>query len=464
VGAGLLGQNILGFADVEYDLPHGVVRLFRPKDCRTSSLAYWAKDVAYSVIPRIAHGAPAEKFTYATLTLNGVRLEALLDTGASTVIKRSSAGRAGVHPDDPGVKALSRTGGIGKGLMMTWSAPFKTVAIGDEEIRNTRLLMSDLQIDEDALLGIDFFISHRVFVANSQDKIYFTYEGGPVFGAEPMALERDASRAGEHKVERTESAEAEPTDAVGFLRRGAARLSRNEPDGALSDFNRAVDLAPTEPRYRFERARLFLAEKKVFEAKADLDEALRLDASYQDALLARADLYFAAHDPEKAVLDLDAASRAASPEDERRLLYARGYERAGKWELSLMQLDQWIKAHPESPEIWSGLMTRCWVRVALDRDMDKALSDCDRAVSKLRSTSAMDGRGLVHFLRHEDQDALVDFNAVLALHPKAGWALYGRSLIERREGQDKAADADRAAAIAAFPDMLREAKRMGLEP
>jgi hypothetical protein len=96
--------------------------------------------------------------------------------------------------------------------------------------------------------------------------------------------------------------------------------------------------------------------------------------------------------------------------------------------------------------------------------MDKALSDCDRAVSKLRSTSAMDGRGLVHFLRHEDQDALVDFNAVLALHPKAGWALYGRSLIERREGQDKAADADRAAAIAAFPDMLREAKRMGLEP
>ncbi|MFX7705327.1 hypothetical protein ABTJ74_20025, partial [Acinetobacter baumannii] len=40
--AGLIGQNILGLADVEYDLPHGVVRLIKTQGCRASNLAYWA--------------------------------------------------------------------------------------------------------------------------------------------------------------------------------------------------------------------------------------------------------------------------------------------------------------------------------------------------------------------------------------------------------------------------------------
>ncbi|MGQ7438322.1 hypothetical protein ACTGWA_11050, partial [Streptococcus suis] len=38
---GLLGQNVLGLADVEYDLPDGMVRLFRPKGCSKTALAYW---------------------------------------------------------------------------------------------------------------------------------------------------------------------------------------------------------------------------------------------------------------------------------------------------------------------------------------------------------------------------------------------------------------------------------------
>ena len=40
---GLLGQNILGFADAEYDLANGVVRLWRPIGCGGRSLAYWVK-------------------------------------------------------------------------------------------------------------------------------------------------------------------------------------------------------------------------------------------------------------------------------------------------------------------------------------------------------------------------------------------------------------------------------------
>src|SRR5436305_1634674 len=41
--AGLLGQNILGIGDVEYDLPDGFIRLFRSHDCGNVDMAYWVK-------------------------------------------------------------------------------------------------------------------------------------------------------------------------------------------------------------------------------------------------------------------------------------------------------------------------------------------------------------------------------------------------------------------------------------
>src|SRR4029077_20937303 len=53
VGAGtvgLIGQNILRIGDVEYDLANGLIRLWRPKDCGKSELAYWATDKPYSVV------------------------------------------------------------------------------------------------------------------------------------------------------------------------------------------------------------------------------------------------------------------------------------------------------------------------------------------------------------------------------------------------------------------------------
>jgi hypothetical protein len=48
-------------------------------------------------------------------------------------------------------------------------------------------------LDVDMLIGADFFLSHRIYVANSQRKLYFTYNGGPVFNltAEPQGPDND---------------------------------------------------------------------------------------------------------------------------------------------------------------------------------------------------------------------------------------------------------------------------------
>ena len=66
-------------------------------------------------------------------------------------------------------------------MTRTWIAPFASFKIGDEEIRNTRLRIGDIATDIDMLIGADFFLSHHLYVASSQHKLYFTYNGGPVF-------------------------------------------------------------------------------------------------------------------------------------------------------------------------------------------------------------------------------------------------------------------------------------------
>ena len=72
--------------------------------------------------------------------------------------------------------------GIGRRMIPSWLAPVASFKIGDEEVRNTRLRIAAMSLpNTDMLLGADFFLSHRVYVANSQHRIYFTYNGGPVF-------------------------------------------------------------------------------------------------------------------------------------------------------------------------------------------------------------------------------------------------------------------------------------------
>src|SRR5262249_39453662 len=75
---GLLGQNVLSIADVEYDLANGLIRLVRPKgDCKRTSLAYWADAAGkpYSALD-IESATAGEPHTKSEAYLNGVKIRA----------------------------------------------------------------------------------------------------------------------------------------------------------------------------------------------------------------------------------------------------------------------------------------------------------------------------------------------------------------------------------------------------
>ena len=178
---GLIGQNVLRLADVDYDLTDHAIRLMRPEGCQGVPLSYWGDGKPVSVLP-IESTDDERRRTVATVLLNGVAVRALFDTGAAnTMMSLRTAARLGLRPNAPGVVPAGEVGGLGRAVAPSWSAPLESFQIGDEKIMKTRLLMGEIGPDIELLVGLDFFRAHRMFVSTSQNRMYLTYMGGPVF-------------------------------------------------------------------------------------------------------------------------------------------------------------------------------------------------------------------------------------------------------------------------------------------
>jgi tetratricopeptide (TPR) repeat protein len=459
--AGLLGQNVLSVFDTEYDLGNGVIRLMKPMPgCEQTTPAYWAAGQSIAMLP-ISWTTPLEPHLIGHAQVNGQDIKVMFDTGASySVLKLPTAERLGFRREAQGVLAAGVGGGIGPRVQETWAVPFTSFDVGGEQIKNARLRVADLTLDRaDMLLGADFFLSHRVYVSKLQHKIYFTYSGGPVFrfdefGAKPpqTAAVAPAGPPGQY-------ADA-PTDAAGFTRRGEAFMSRRNFAAAIADFGRAVELEPTVPQHFRDRARGHLAKGEPLLALADFDQALKLKADDAASLIGRGELFLATRAPERAKADFDAALRL---EPDRGLQVAAIYSATGHFEAAVAGYDAWIAAHPRAENPVAALNGRCWARTLWNRDLDKALADCDAALRHgPRTAGLFDSRGLTHLRRGELDAAIADYNEALKLQPKLAWSLYGRGLAERGKGLGPAADSDIAAAVAIQPNLPVMAKRYGL--
>jgi predicted aspartyl protease len=457
---GVIGQNILGFADVEYDLAHGAIRMMRPHDCLGRALAYWADGQSYSAIEIEAASA---RMTFSVAYVNGARVRVVFDTGASTsMLTLAAARRAGLDPHAPGVIPAGLSRGIGRRLVQTWIAPVDSFKIGDEEIHRTRLRLSDTDNEDyDMLLGADFFLSHHVYVANDQRKLYFTYNGGPVFNLDVAPT----VQGGAGLPTAAETAAAEPSSAADFARRGAAFTSRREYDKAIADLTRAVELAPADPTYLFERARAYQENRQPFLAMADLDKSLALKPDDIPALATRAAFHLAGHDKPHALSDLAAANGLAARQADVHLELAALYERANEPASALGQLDLWIAAHPEDGRQAVALNERCWTRALWNQALDLAAADCAAALKRDPTLwPAHNSRGLIRLRQGDADGAIADFNADLAARPDSAWSLYGRGLARLRKGQAAEGKADLAAATALRPGLDAEAKARGLAP
>jgi len=481
---GLLGQNILGIADAEYDLANGVIRLIEPSNCGKAPLAYWAKDDEPVGVIDIESKSESGFHTIGTASVNGYKIRVVFDTGAGiSMLTLHAAARAGIKLDDPGVVAAGATHGIGKTFHATWIAPVKSFSIGGEEIKNTKLRIGDVpsMLDADMLIGPDFFLSHRIYVSNAQHKLYFTYNGGPVFnlktaapvatgGAAPTTTPADApatrADSADDTLAPTTANAAEPAgDAAEQSRLGMALAARHDYTHALDNLNRACTLAPSEPEYFYQRAFIHLQLHEGDAALSDLDTALRLKPDHLLALLARAQMRFGKNDNEGGRADLDAAALAAPKQSEYRYELAALYVRAHQLPEAITQYDLWIAGHGEDARIGAARHSRCEAKVLLDQDLDNALSDCNAAVrSNPKSAVFLGTRGLARLRRGDYKKAIDDFDDALKINPKLPWYLYGRGIAKIRLGNSPAGQADIEAAKAIRPAIAEDTAAYGILP
>jgi tetratricopeptide (TPR) repeat protein len=249
-------------------------------------------------------------------------------------------------------------------------------------------------------------------------------------------------------------------DAEGFARRGQAFMSRRNFAAALADFDRAAELEPKEPKHFRNRAQAHLGLRRPILAMADFDEALKLQPDDVTSLVGRGALYLESNDYGRAARDFDAAIKV---EPDRALAVARLYTAAGQFDRALGAYDGWIAAHPAGDQLPTALNGRCWTRALWNRDLDKALADCDAALRRgPRTAAVLDSRGLVHLRRLELDLAIADYDQAIKLQPKEAWSLYGRGLAKLAKGDKAAGEADLAAATALAPNIPVMAKRFGL--
>jgi tetratricopeptide (TPR) repeat protein/predicted aspartyl protease len=509
---GLIGQNVFRLADVEYDLAHGAIRLLKAIDCEKNTLAYWATQSgqAYSVM-EIAWATEAAPHTAGTALLNGVRIHVLFDTGSAfSTLSLRAAERAGMTPDGAGVVKAGLIGGLGARSVQTWIGPVASFKIGDEEVKQTKLRFGDVSLPgTDMLIGTDFFLSHRIYVATSQRKVYFTYNGGPVFNlaagpstaqaratapgggaAQPEAAGAAAVLAGgaaatvggpagpaasaEPAASQNDAPPAlpseEPTDAAGFSRRGQAYAARRDFAHAIEDLTRACELAPMEAEYFYQRAEARLGNRQPALASADLDQSIALKPDYVPALVARAGLRLNRRDATgdaggDVLADLDKVNVTVAKEADVRLALGNLYARAGSLEQAIEQYDKWLDAHLQEIRTPEALASRCRARAMLGQNLDKALTDCNRAIKdRPQAVVYLDARGLTYLRLGQYDKALKDYDAVLASLPRHPWALYGRGLVALHDGKTAQGNADIAASKSIDPRVAQEAAKRGLTP
>ena len=480
---GVIGQNLLEVWDVEYNLAEGMIRLMKDEDCRKAMLAYWVKPNDPVSLIDIARTTPMKRQTTGFAYVNGVKIRVAFDTGAAvSMMSKRAAEHAGIKLDGPGVSDAGPVSGIGRSMAKSYIAPVESFKFADgEEIRHTRLRVADLDLElTDMLIGADFFLSHRIFVANSQNKLYFTYNGGPVFNLAKVITTAEQNADSQNAADPASSSSVpvkqpsdekpaanEPADAAAWARRGTAFAGRRDFDRAIADLTRACELEPTNPEYFFERGQTYRQKGDAQSALADLDRVLELKPDHIPALMSRAEVRINAKNIVDGRSDLDMVDNIAAKQSEVRFEMAMLYERANLMPSALAQLDLWIPSHAEDSRMPTALSNRCRARALMGQDLALALKDCNRAMSgssKGSNPRILDSRAFVRLRLGDYDKAIEDYEAALKMNPQMSAALYGRGIAKVRKKKVAEGEADMANAEKITPKIAEQFTALGIVP
>jgi tetratricopeptide (TPR) repeat protein len=206
--------------------------------------------------------------------------------------------------------------------------------------------------------------------------------------------------------------------AVALMDRGESHRLAGRYNDALADFNRAIELDPSDVWAIAGRGRTHEDMGCHVEALADLNQAVELDPVFLLAIASRGETLEAMGRHDEALADLNRAVQLDPGDAWAFTCRGRIYETLGCYTEALADYNRAIELEPASPDSWAA-------RGDIYQQMDlyeQALTDYHRAVELNPADAfAVSSRGFIYQLMDRYEEALADSNRAVELDPGDAW-------------------------------------------
>jgi tetratricopeptide (TPR) repeat protein len=240
----------------------------------------------------------------------------------------------------------------------------------------------------------------------------------------------------------------DPKDAAIYNNRGVAKQAKGGLDAAIVDFNRAIQLNPKDAGAYINRGNAKRDKGDLDGAMVDYNRAIRLDSKYAIA-------YYSRGLAKKQKNDLDGAIADYNRVIELDPKFAKAYCDRGVAKRRKGDLDGAISDYNRTVELDPKYAIAYFNRGNAKNekgDLDGAIADYNRGIElNPKYADAYNNRGAVKGTKGDVDGAIADYNHAIELNPKNADAYYGRGLAKKHKSDLDGAIADYNRAIELDP-------------
>ena len=278
---------------------------------------------------------------------------------------------------------------------------------------------------------------------------------------------------------------AKPDNFEGYFLRGMAKYSLDDLQGAITDFDKALEIHPMYVRALQYRAICYDKQDEFAKALADYNRANQLDPFDADVLFSRGITYLHLGHYDKAIADYD---MVLSIEKNDALAYVnRGVAKSHlkQYASALADLDEAVRLDIMNPEVYyhRGIVKmECDSFAEAISDFNQAihfneknplfyynravaeinLNDTIAALSDYETVNQLDernaltyfNRGILYACQKDYRKALEMFDLVTLINPSNIYGYFNRSIVYCEQKKWKAAEADLTKVLELFPEYI----------
>ena len=222
-----------------------------------------------------------------------------------------------------------------------------------------------------------------------------------------------------------------PTDAVFFSNRGGVLVAKGDVDRGITDFDQALRINPNLMRALLDRGNAFRGKGLYDRAIADYDQAIKLEPKNVLLFNTRGNTYYTKKDYERAIADFE-ASIQINP-NQAGIFNLRGHVYFAKkeYDRAIVEYDQAIKLDPNLTFAYLSRGNSYYAK----KDYDRAIADYDQAIRISPNLArAFNARGNAYSSKGDYEHAFADYDIVIRLEPSV-FAYVGRCLSRTVLGQ-----------------------------